>query len=202
MQQINNGFDTCYFLTREGKVYNKTTGNYLTLNNYSYSLKTTEGKYKKITLRKLYKLVFNENYVIDNIENLEGEEWKPVERTEEKYWISNKGRCKSYKGLEAIILRPNYLNGYQRVDIIQDGSRASKLIHRLVGAAFLMQPKYSDMILHHKNGIRDENSVENLEWLTPAEHKKVHKEMKELEKGEHNGEASKNCSEPKNNKCK
>lgn len=200
MKQINNGFDTCYYMTREGKVLNKDTGNYLTLNNYSYSLKTTEGKYKKITLRKLYKLVFNKDYIVDNIENLEGEEWKPVERTNEKYWISSKGRCKSYKGLEAIILKPNYVKGYQRVDIIQDGSRTSKLIHRLVASAFLMPPKYSDMQLHHKSG--KENSVENLEWVTPAEHKAIHKKMRELEKGERNGETSQDRSEPKNDKSK
>ena len=114
MKQINNGFDACYYLTREGIVYNSKTNNYIQPNiRHSFSLKTTEGKYKKISLRELYKRVYNKYYVIDNIADLEGEQWKPIERTDNIYFISSKGRCKSYAYYEAIILKPNYINGYE-----------------------------------------------------------------------------------------
>ena len=82
MKQINNNFDACYYLTEEGKIYNSKTDNYIEANQvHSFRLKTIEGKYKKITLRELYKIVFDKYYVIDNIEDLEEENWKPIERT-------------------------------------------------------------------------------------------------------------------------
>lgn len=179
MQQINNNFDECYYLTEAGQVYNSKTDNYISATDkHSFTLKTKEGNYKKISLRELYKIVYNKYYIIDNIENLEGEEWKPIERTDNIYWISSKGRCKSYANYEAIILKPSYIKGYERVDIYQDGSRCGKLISRLVAAAFLMPPAALDMQLHHKNGCKTDNSKDNLVWLTPLQHREEHKKMK------------------------
>ena len=180
MKQVNNDFDACYYLTKEGKIYNSKTDNYIeAYKDHSFKLKTTEGNYKKITLRELYKIVYDELFIIDNVEDLEGEQWKPIERTDNLYWISDKGRVKSYKGYEAIILKPSYVKGYERVDIYQDGSRCGKLISRLVAAAFLLPPAAVDMQLHHRNGCKTDNSKENLVWLTPAEHRAEHKRMKE-----------------------
>lgn len=180
MRQLNNNFDACYYLTREGKIYNSKTDNYLEADaGHSFRLKTIEGNYKKISLRELYKIVYDEYFVIDNIDDLEGEEWRPIERTNNKYWISSKGRCKSLINYEAIILKPSYVRGYERVDIYQEGSRSGKLISRLVAAAFLLPPADIDMQLHHKNGCKTDNSKENLVWLTAAQHREEHKKMKE-----------------------
>lgn len=184
MKQINNNFDSCYYLTRKGEVYNCITDKYIKADSCrSFKLKTIEGNTRKISLKKLYKLVFNENYCVDNIENLQNEEWKPIERTDNKYWISDKGRVKSYSHYEAIILKPNITKGYERIDIFQEGSRSSKLISRLVAAAFLLPPASIDMELHHINNCKRDNRKENLIWLTPAEHKKIHKQMKNMENG-------------------
>lgn len=189
MKQINNGFDGCYYLTEEGRVYNSKTKNEIKIDKYHcYRLKTIAGKYKKISLRELYKLTYSKYYIIDNIENLENEHWKAIERTDNIYWISDKGRVKSYKGYEAIILKPSYVKGYERVDIYQEGSRSGKLVSRLVAAAFLEPPASLDMQLHHKNGCKTQNNKENLVWLTPKQHKAEHQRMKaaELEKEQKN----------------
>ena len=60
----------------------------------------------------------------------------------------------------------------------KDGSRSTKLIGRLVAAAFLNPPEEADMQLHHKNGNNRDNRKENLVWLTPTEHREEHRRMK------------------------
>ena len=46
----------------------------------------------------------------------------------------------------------------------------SKLIHRLVAAAFLPLPDNIDYQLHHKDFNSLNNSADNLEWLSVSEH--------------------------------
>lgn len=180
MKQINNGYCSCYYLTEDGRVYNEDTKEYkVATKEKNFILKTEEGKRKKIALKTLYRLVFNKNYCVDNIADLDNEEWKAIHNTNDIYFVSNKGRVKSKAGYEAIILKPNITSsGYYRVDIVQEGKRISRFIHRLVAASFLEMPKHIDMQLHHKDYNKSNNCVDNIEWLTIEEHLKIHKENK------------------------
>jgi hypothetical protein len=119
-------------------------------------------------------LLYDENYCQDDIVNLNGEEWKEISGTEKEYYVSNKGRVKSKKGYRAIILKPLYINGYQRVDLMIQGHKQSKLVSRLVAYAFLNQPTPTQTQLHHIDKNKQNNCMENLVWLTPAEHKMIH----------------------------
>lgn len=105
--------------------------------HYRYVLMTKEGKTRTISLKSLYKLVFNKNYCIDNIENLEQEQWKEIKGTDQKYYISNKGRVKSLCDYQAMIMKP-YINqnGYYKVGIQQEGKQQQKFLHCLVAEAF------------------------------------------------------------------
>lgn len=180
MKQINNSFKECYFLTEQGEIYNNITGKYIKPDkSHRFRLMTTDNSYKKIALKPLYKIVYNKNYCKDDIENLDNEVWKPIDK-DHLYYVSNKGRVKSYQGYKAMILKPTVTKGgYERLDIIEEGQRQSKLVHRLVAAAFLLPPDNIDMQLHHKDGKTNSNASSNLEWLTPAEHREKHKKMEQ-----------------------
>lgn len=185
MKQINNGFLECYYLTEKGEVYNAATETYLKYSKYIYTLKTTAGVYKKISIKNLYKLVYNKIFCIDDIEDLEGEIWKPVDRTNEEYWVSNYSRIKSLKGNKAIILKENIVKGYSQVMIYYGESRCGKQVSRLVAAAFLPPMPAIDSQIHHISGVRSDNRAENLMWVSPEEHRAIHSR-----KAVNNGETS------------
>ena len=192
MIQINNGFKDFYYLKEDGTIYNDKTKRTLKPygKSYVFTLTTTDNKRKKIVLKTLYKALYNANYCEDTIEDLDNEQWKEIEGTEKEYQVSNKGRIKSLKGYKAVILKPfKTQSGYLRVDITIEGERQTKLVHRLVGAAFLDNPKNIDMQIHHKDGNKTNNAADNLCWLTMAQHKKAHSaEKKEVIKDKQQSE--------------
>ena len=60
--------------------------------------------------------------MIDTIPDLPNEEWKTIPGYQDKYLISNKGRCKSLKNRKARLLTAFANNkGYYRVALCQDG---------------------------------------------------------------------------------
>ena len=165
-----------YYLTEDGKVYNSQSGKYITGDKrHCVKLLRQDKSSKTITIKQLYKLVFNDVYSEDNIEDLDDEEWKVIEDTNNTYYVSNKGRVKSKAGYKTILLKPIITKrGYQRLDIIYSGIKHPKYIHRLVAAAFLPLPQSIDYQLHHKDFNSSNNAADNLEWLSAAEHAKKH----------------------------
>lgn len=130
------------------------------------------GNKKRIALKDLYKKVFNRQFSIDTITSLPNEEWKEIENTNGKYYISNCGRVKSLCGYKAIVLQYyKKANGYLTVKI----NGKNVFVHRLVAFAFC-ENKYKDQIvqIHHKNGNKVDNNYSNLEILSIKEHQKRH----------------------------
>ena len=177
MKQILNGFAEYYYLTEEGKVYNSKANKYLQKSN-CYKLKLEDNGYKKISLKKLYQMVFNDNYCIDDITNLPGEVWQEIPGTNKMYYASTEGRIKSCMGYEAAIMKPwKNDKGYLRVELQVNNNRVNKLVAHLVAATFLLPPKEKNMQLHHKDTNKQNNRVSNLEWLTPQQHREEHKKI-------------------------
>ena len=182
MKQINNGFSSCYWLDEQGNVFNDSIDRYLKRDKNSYNLRRIDGTIRSVSIKELYKLVYNKVYCRDNIKLLSGEIFKEIRGTEGNYFVSNKGRVKSYIGYNAKILKPSLTKkGYYRLQILQEGQRLNKLIHSLVASEWLPEATGIDLEIHHKDFCKTNNSVDNLELLTKAQHIKKHKERKELE---------------------
>jgi len=110
---------------------------------------------------------------------MEQEYWKQVVGYEGLYEVSNLGNIKSLSKKvsngngffvkKEIILKP-YLdkNGYGTVNLYKDKKKTLLKVHRIVGLAFIPNPQNKPTI-NHKNSIRNDNRVENLEWNTHSE---------------------------------
>lgn len=61
--------------------------------------------------------------------------------------------------------------GYCFVSICHDGRIITASVHRLVATTFIPNPLNKPQV-NHKNGIKTDNRVENLEWNTISENQK------------------------------
>lgn len=168
-----------YYYLDDTRIFNKQKGVYeKEVSEFRYRLKTETGKRKSITMKAIYRKLFNKVFCIDNTPLLEGEEYRIIEGTNGNYAVSNKGNVKSFIGNYAAILTPFYTpKGYQRVQLYIDGKKHNKFVHVLVCGAFLEPPKSLDYEIHHKRGKAD-NNVEDLMYISKAEHRKLHSKEK------------------------
>ena len=90
---------------------------------------------------------------------------KDIKNYEGLYAVTEDGRVWSYKNSKW--LNPLNNRGYQRVQLCKEGKRIAYSIHRLVAETYLPNPK-SLPCVNHKNEIKTDNRVENLEWCTVA----------------------------------
>jgi hypothetical protein len=58
------------------------------------------------------------------------------------------------------------------VNVIVKKLRRAFLVSRVVAQAFLGEPTHPKMQVNHKNGNFLDNSIQNLEWVTPSENMK------------------------------
>lgn len=76
--------------------------------------------------------------------------------------------------------------------------RADVYIHRLVAKYFLPNPENKKYV-NHKNCIRDDNRVENLEWCTAKENTDYTMKLKHMLRDKNNGKYIGNFQYDKNN---
>ena len=96
--------------------------------------------------------------------------WKDIPNYEGLYQVSNLGNIKSLNYLRTgkeVVLRPRLNgNGYYRAVLSNQGKVKNKYVHRLVMLAFVGE---SELTVNHKNGVKTDNRLENLEYCTRSE---------------------------------
>lgn len=118
--------------------------------------------------------------------------WKDIKGYEGKYQVSNLGRVKSLYLInrqakiprERILKLGHNLQGYPQIHLCKDNKTSKSIfVHKLVAEAFIPNPDNLPVV-NHKNEIKTDNRVENLEWCTQKNNVQLYyknKKIKELE---------------------
>ena len=103
-----------------------------------------------------------------------GVKYKTIEGFSD-YKVSSNGKIYSYRTSNRKQIKGHIDNqGYQVVGLIgDDGKHHTLSVHRIVATAFCEKPIGYDEV-HHLNEIRFDNRAENLIWVHPSLHKKIH----------------------------
>ena len=92
------------------------------------------------------------------------EEWRAVPGYEGLYEVSNKGNVRNVRR-NTLLRLPKTNDGYIRVSLYKNGIMTCFQVHRLVAEAFLPNPDNLPQV-NHKNEVKSDNCVDNLEWCT------------------------------------
>lgn len=113
---------------------------------------------KKMSLKK--SLVGTEPFIRKSFEIL-------VETEYEDYSITSLGRLVNTK--ENYVLKSKINNGYEAYTIQKNYKKHYIKKHRLLGKAFIPQKNKNRNIINHRDGVKTNNHIMNLEWCTIAE---------------------------------
>lgn len=110
---------------------------------------------------------------------MENEIWMPITKPVDmggKYQVSNLGRVKrsgyftkiGNKWKPELLVKLSKANKYLKLNYKKKGKYINLSVHRLVCYAFLPNPDNKPQV-NHKNAIKHDNRLENLEWCTQSE---------------------------------
>lgn len=97
---------------------------------------------------------------------MEQEQWKPIEGTDGKYEVSNLGHVRTNGKRPGLLTLTKQPSGYRYAMIeLSNGKQKNCRVHRLVAEHFLPNPDNLSEV-NHKDGNKDHNRADNLEWCT------------------------------------
>ena len=96
--------------------------------------------------------------------------WLPVQGYEGLYEINENGDVRSLhkRNFHQLLSQRIDRAGYLTVRLSTGGKDITCYIHRLLAKAFIENPENKPFI-NHKNGIKTDNRILNLEWCTQSE---------------------------------
>lgn len=119
-----------------------------------------------------------------SIENLPGEEWRPVVGYESLYEVSSMGRVRSLPRKHWSSLTSTFITNpgcimrlqvnkrrvrYMFLVLTKDGVKKNHYVHRLVAMAFVPGSGGQALEINHISGIKSDNRATNLEWVSHKE---------------------------------
>lgn len=113
------------------------------------------------------------------------EQWRDIPGFEGRYQVSDLGRVKSLPFMQRYLLRNGQEayrrtrerclatqvqnSGYTIVHLHLNNVRKAHTVHTLVALAFLPERPTPKHEVNHKNGVKGDCTVQNLEWVTRSE---------------------------------
>lgn len=166
-----------YLMSRSGRVIRFCKYKGKNPHPHFWELSVREGRVdlgdNRIGIKELHAQLFG----ISHYEPTTIEKWIDIVGFEGLYQISNYGTIRSYpktivrkNGVCAYIheriIKPTYINsGYQIINVHKNGKLHHFLIHRFVAQHFIPNPENLPFV-NHKDEVKTNNNVENLEWCT------------------------------------
>lgn len=108
-----------------------------------------------------------------NVNNIGALEWVPIPHFMGIYEININGsiRSKHKRYFNHIVSQRIDRAGYWVVRLNKNGKTRTLFVHRLLAQIFLVKPE-EKCCVNHINGIKTDNRIENLEWVTHGENMK------------------------------
>ncbi|UOW66895.1 NUMOD4 motif-containing HNH endonuclease [Paraclostridium bifermentans] len=98
--------------------------------------------------------------------------WEEVPGFEGKYKVSNLGQVKTFNfmntGKERVLKLTPDRKGYLKVNLYGKDKHINMQVHRLVAQAFIPNQENKPQV-NHKDGNKQNNKINNLEWVTNQE---------------------------------
>lgn len=103
------------------------------------------------------------------------EQWRVIPNFYGLYEVSNQGRVRR-RETQRVLGEKKHPGGYVFVCLSNAAIRKQRTIHSLVAETF-MGPRPSGLEVNHRNGIKNDNRLENLEYVTHIENERHKREV-------------------------